>query len=1325
MSRRPVYDSPMLTPSPLRRKSLFQPGASQAELDSDLANEPEDLFQSSYRLSAPFKNLQTESRPSRNSVHSTRAADNKGKASMRNIPVEDDDDDGLFLSTGSSSAPAPTARAPRKRQAQRPTMPPPTLIPPPNPLALKTPIKQTPPLFSNARTPDSAPSLSPSPLRIYSFPGHGERSVTPVALEEKLTGTTTGIKRKPTPLPVTTPYRKRALTPLSVTKSSGEGSFDRLAPLAAPKFRVQRPKAETEGFLKGSHQTIGRLQIDEEKGLTRRKSKENKGLSGTGKDGEEEAVDVSPGGHVTKRRAKSRPVSWELMESAAGESQKFAKMSAPVPPLPSFSSVAFPRTRSRTTSASSSSSASPARRSRTNTANSNHSAMSRRSRTKSTSFSRARTQAMSPTQLRPPQRRFESSGSATLFFGPAIPRTSATPTLSTPSKGSVRHNKIINMDSDSPPQSSAPRPLPLLGRPQAAARHSYAGPVPMFEPSSLGSWGSPLQSSSPLPPGGHDTDDQEMGDIDDEDEDFIPMDMRTIDVGTEDEEDLFFGSASTNVSFNKSARDDDEGTGDDSFSWHPPDTSFSFSLTASTPSPRGKAGVPKLEKKYKPRDSGVVLSEDEEHYGGAMATAARDGARNMGMGLGRSGSVSLVMPPASTSVSTIASSDQELVTPGFGPSLESGWPSFGSMSSSDSFPLAGVHVESDVDAFIVKTLVEAQNRDAQPKRPPGTPQKRARIAAARPWQSAVASKVGFDFGEEEAEGGKGGKKKGKPRKSLPAAFPMLGTAKKGKKGFGRGGDSSDEDDAPGDRKEKPKYEGLGLGRPSAGKGGRASWLLRRSSSGAISTTSGGSGSTDGSYPGTPTGGNTSGWHLPPPRIPSHLSPAKPAVSSRLSPNRTASNSSSSTMTSVTHPSPTLRPAAPADKTRPSISQPFQLHHRRGQSALVNGNVPQASPFKVPPLPQRATGQTQAASIVRPRPSLGILNSGWLKPSEDDMPGKFEREFVEIAEIGSGEFGKVMKVRRKDAEATGEVWAVKKSKRFEGVRHRLRLREEVEILQHLSQAYSAATHGASSRHPNVLGYVDSWEQDAVLYIRTEICELGNFAHFLWEYGRAFPKLEEARVWKILADLSSGMRFIHDAGVIHLDLKPANIFVTGEGRFKIGDFGMASRWPRPSLVPASVAGAGDHETQLLRSTGFEREGDKVYLAPEILQGRYGKAADMFSFGMTMLETATNIIVPDQGEPWHRLRHDDFSQVDLGESPELFALIRHTMRSDPTQRIDAAGVYDHPVVARARRAMADLRDACHHAFASSPLASVPEGFLDEILGADADAMDMDLGA
>lgn len=117
---------------------------------------------------------------------------------------------------------------------------------------------------------------------------------------------------------------------------------------------------------------------------------------------------------------------------------------------------------------------------------------------------------------------------------------------------------------------------------------------------------------------------------------------------------------------------------------------------------------------------------------------------------------------------------------------------------------------------------------------------------------------------------------------------------------------------------------------------------------------------------------------------------------------------------------------------------------------------------------------------------------------------------------------------------------------------------------------------------------------MLYIQTELCELGNLADFLLTFGTTYNRLDEARLWKIIAELSNGLLHIHHSNVIHMDIKPANIFITVEGRLRIGDFGMASRWPRQASLGAD---------------GFDREGDREYMAPEILKGVYGREADIF--------------------------------------------------------------------------------------------------------------------
>ena len=87
--------------------------------------------------------------------------------------------------------------------------------------------------------------------------------------------------------------------------------------------------------------------------------------------------------------------------------------------------------------------------------------------------------------------------------------------------------------------------------------------------------------------------------------------------------------------------------------------------------------------------------------------------------------------------------------------------------------------------------------------------------------------------------------------------------------------------------------------------------------------------------------------------------------------------------------------------------------------------------------------------------------------------------------------------------------------------------------------------------------------------------------------------------------------------------------------------------------------------------------------------------------------------RGEAWHRLRREDFSQVELDASAELWELLKSMMRAAPALRIGIALVDTHPVVVRARRAMERMRTQWGPVFGASPLGAVPEGFLDDILG------------
>jgi mitosis inhibitor protein kinase SWE1 len=252
----------------------------------------------------------------------------------------------------------------------------------------------------------------------------------------------------------------------------------------------------------------------------------------------------------------------------------------------------------------------------------------------------------------------------------------------------------------------------------------------------------------------------------------------------------------------------------------PPNSSFVLSVTANTPSPQSKST---LQTKYKPRDSGVVVSDDD----GCMVFANSKSLEG--------GDALLPVARSSTSVNSVFSdNDEGLVTPGIVPDAGSCWSNANVFIRGTDDNERTVHgsLESgvDVDAFIMSTLASAANGPQEvTKKVPGTPVKRIRttfLSGDRPWQSAVAAKVGPRLDINDRKG---------PRKSLPAVFPTI--PRRGDKSADSS-DSEGEQDSPSSRKD-PKYGNLGLGRPGATDVPlaltRTRWLMRRSSSGAFSS----------------------------------------------------------------------------------------------------------------------------------------------------------------------------------------------------------------------------------------------------------------------------------------------------------------------------------------------------------------------------------------------------------------------------------------------------------------------------------------------------------
>lgn len=249
-------------------------------------------------------------------------------------------------------------------------------------------------------------------------------------------------------------------------------------------------------------------------------------------------------------------------------------------------------------------------------------------------------------------------------------------------------------------------------------------------------------------------------------------------------------------------------------------------------------------------------------------------------------------------------------------------------------------------------------------------------------------------------------------------------------------------------------------------------------------------------------------------------------------------------------------------------------------------------------------------------------------------------------IGKGGFGEVYRALNIH---NGRTVAIKRIKLHDVPDGELESIEgEIELLKRL-------------RHPNIVAYVETMRTTYYLHIILEFVENGSLSDIVKKFGGSLP---ESLVAMYVSQVLVGLDYLHSQGVIHRDIKGANILATKSGEIKLADFGVA--------------------TLLNEGQGGEAEdnvvGTPYWMAPEVIEmsGQQGTACDIWSVGCTAVE----LIV---GEPPYfdlapmpalfRIVQDEHPPIPPGLSPSLKDFLLQCWQKDPNLRINAKELLKHP--------------------------------------------------
>ncbi|XP_063090843.1 serine/threonine-protein kinase Nek1 isoform X13 [Cavia porcellus] len=258
------------------------------------------------------------------------------------------------------------------------------------------------------------------------------------------------------------------------------------------------------------------------------------------------------------------------------------------------------------------------------------------------------------------------------------------------------------------------------------------------------------------------------------------------------------------------------------------------------------------------------------------------------------------------------------------------------------------------------------------------------------------------------------------------------------------------------------------------------------------------------------------------------------------------------------------------------------------------------------------------------------------------------KYVRLQKIGQGSFGKAILVKSTE---DGRQYVIKEINISRmSSKEREESRREVAVL-------------ANMKHPNIVQYKESFEENGSLYIVMDYCEGGDlFKRINAQKGILF---QEDQILDWFVQICLALKHVHDRKILHRDIKSQNIFLTKDGTVQLGDFGIAR------VLNSTV--------ELARTC----IGTPYYLSPEICENKpYNNKSDIWALGCVLYEMCTLKHAFEAGNMKNlvlKIISGSFPPVSFHYSYDLRSLLSQLFKRNPRDRPSVNSILEKSFIAK----------------------------------------------